>query len=307
MHLDPSRLRFLLAVARAGGVLAAADELKVTPSAVSQQLTRLARETGYTLVTRTPLGSTLTPEGQALAEAAQEIERTLATVRSRLERAETELKGPMRIGGFQSFLSTVVAPVLPEWRLKLPGVQFHIAEGYPETLLRSLKSGDLDAAVFELDAGEVGSALPTGMIETPLLDEPWKLVVPAGALISDVTDLARLDIPWLGEQESSASAHAATRLRDMLGADQSTVHYFHGTQTALALVAAGEGMALIPELALRGVARSGVEILDVPGLGTRRVVLRSHPRSKRAKNLVQAISTLIRDAASQLVINVDDQ
>ena len=38
MILDPRRLRFLLAVARYGGVLAAADELAVTASAVSQQL-----------------------------------------------------------------------------------------------------------------------------------------------------------------------------------------------------------------------------------------------------------------------------
>lgn len=296
MHIDPSRLRFLLAVARSGGVLAAADELRVTPSAVSQQITRLSRETGHTLMTRTSDGSALTAEGLALAEAAQEIERTLAGVRSRLEHGESELKGPMRIGGFQSFLSVIIAPVLPDWRQKLPGVRFHLVEGYPETLLRSLKSGDLDAAVFELDTGEDSKGLPAGMIETPLLDEPWKVVVPAGALISDVADLGRLEMPWLGEQPTAASARAASRLRTVLGSDQTTVHYFHSIETALALIAAGEGVALIPELALQSRVHPGIEILDVPGLGTRRVVLRSYPRSNRAKEFLAVISTLIRDA-----------
>ena len=307
MHIDPSRLRFLLAVARAGGVLAAADELRVTPSAVSQQITRLARETGHTLMTRTPDGSALTAEGLALAEAAQEIERTLSAVRSKLEQGEAELTGSMRIGGFQSFLSVIIAPALPEWRQKLPGVRFHIVEGYPETFLRSLKSGDLDAAVFELDTGEDSKGLPAGMVETPLLDEPWKVVVPAGALISDVTDLPRLEIPWLGEQPTAASARAGSRLRKMLGSEQTTVHHFHSIETAIALIAAGEGMALIPELALQPNVHPGVEILDVPGLGTRRVVLRGYPRSNRAKERLSVISTLIRDELTARVPALDDQ
>ena len=71
MILDPRRLRFLLAVARYGGVLAAADELDVTASAVSQQLSKLEQETGRSLLQRTPTGSVLTPAGLALAEAAR--------------------------------------------------------------------------------------------------------------------------------------------------------------------------------------------------------------------------------------------
>ncbi|WP_032368268.1 LysR family transcriptional regulator [Rhodococcoides fascians] len=299
MRIDPSRLRFLLAVARSGGVLAAADELHVTPSAVSQQLSRLERETGHTLLIRAAGGSTLTAEGQALAEAAQEIERTLDTVRAQLEFGDAELQGVMRIGGFQSILSAVVIPALPVWRDQLPGIQFRVVEAYPEALALALKSGELDVAVFELDAGDAATTLPKGVIETPLLDEPWKLVLPAGALLSDVSDLARLGLPWLGEQSTAASTHARARLQGALGVDQGIVHYIESVQTALALVAANEGMVLLPALALRGVLPTGVDILDVPGLGTRRVVLRSHPRSTRDMKLISVLGTLIRDAVSQ--------
>lgn len=299
MHLDPARLRFLLAVARNGGILSAADELNVTPSAVSQQLTRLERETGYALVTRGSKGSTLTPEGHALAEAAQDIENTLDSVRSRLEHGEAELKGPVRLGGFQSVLASIIAPALPHWHHTHPDARFRITEAYPETLTRLLKSGDLDAALFELDyTNPDTTALPAGMIETPLLDDPWKAVVPAGTLVSDITDLSRLELPWLGEQTTTASTYARARLHGITGADDSTVHLYGSVQTALALVAANEGMALIPELALRGYPREGIEVLDISGLGTRRIVLRSRPRSARARTLVSQISSLVLQAMS---------
>ena len=57
MDVDPRKLRVLLAIARTGGVLAAADELNITPSAVSQQLNKLENEAGHALVVRTPRGS----------------------------------------------------------------------------------------------------------------------------------------------------------------------------------------------------------------------------------------------------------
>src|SRR3712207_1102635 len=116
MELDPRRLRYLLAVARTGGVLAAADELRVTASAVSQQLARLEQETGRTLLQRTPTGSVLTPAGLALAEAAEDVERALTLARERLERDEAEVSGTVRLGGFESIFASVVAPALGRWR-----------------------------------------------------------------------------------------------------------------------------------------------------------------------------------------------
>ncbi|MFC9356655.1 LysR family transcriptional regulator [Rhodococcus sp. NPDC057014] len=299
MEIDPRRLRYLLAVARAGGILAAADQLHMTPSAVSQQIARLERETGQVLMTRTSQGSVLTAEGTLLAEAGQEVERTLAGVRSRLQQGPAELHGRMRIAGFQSFLSVVIAPALPQWRRALPGVVFELVETELDPHLRSLKEGEFDAAIVELDAGAAETAPPAGIAEVPLLDEPWKLVVPAGTLITDITDLEHTPLPWLGEPEA-ATAYPARRLRRISGSNKQIVHRYFGTQTALALVAAGEGMTVLPSLALRGMLREGVDVIDVPGLGTRRIVLRSYPRGKIADNLVAAVTGLLREATSTL-------
>jgi DNA-binding transcriptional LysR family regulator len=297
MEIDPRRLRFLLAVARTGGVLAAADELRVTPSAVSQQIARLEKETGRTLLQRTPSGSLLTPVGLALAEAAEDVERALTLARTRLEHDESEVSGTVRLGGFQSFLATIVAPALPDWRSRYPALSIDTVEAEEADMMRWLRTGSLEGVIVELDA-EGSYAPPRGTHDVPLLDEPWKLVVPTGALLAtDVVDLGRITLPWLGVDPSAASSHAISRVRRALGAETTSRHVTYSTQTALALVAAGEGVALVPSLALVGYASEGVDALDVPGLGMRRVVLRLLTRA-RASATLETATMLLREAAA---------
>lgn len=299
MDIDPRRLRVLLAIARTGGVLAAADELGITASAVSQQLNKLEDETGHALVVRTPKGSVLTPAGLAVAEAGEEIERALSVARARIEGGAT-VAGVVRVGGFTSFVRTVVIPRLPEWRVEYPQLEIRIVEDDFPALMRLLRQRQLDAVVVELDSTTAEQrSLSAGMIEEPLLDEPWKLVVPAGALLStENLDLAGLPFPWLGVEPSAANAAVLGRLRQSTGARMETVHQYQETLTALALVAAGEGIAIVPTLALSGVVQDGVDILDVPGLGTRRIVLRRFDRRRSTSMPADTVARLLRESAA---------
>jgi molybdate transport repressor ModE-like protein len=299
MEIDPRRLRVLLAIARTGGVLAAADELGITPSAASQQLNKLEDETGHALVVRTPKGSVLTPAGLAMAEAAEEIEHALNAARARME-GGAELSGVVRVGGFTSFLRTVVIPHLPDWRLQYPQLQIRIVEDDLPALMRLLRQRGLDAVVVELDSMTAEQrSLPAGVSEEPLLDEPWKLVVPSGALLdTENIDLARLPMPWLGVEPSAANAAVIGRLRRATGAQVETVHQYQDTLTALALVAAGEGAAVVPALALSGVVQDGVDVLDVPGLGTRRIVLWRFDRRRSVSGPVDTVARLLRESVA---------
>jgi molybdate transport repressor ModE-like protein len=299
MDIDPRRLRVLLAIARTGGVLAAADELGITASAVSQQLNKLEEETGHALVARTPKGSVLTPAGLAVAEAGEEIERALNVARARIE-GGAKIAGVVRVGGFTSFVRTVVIPRLPEWRTQYPQLQIRIVEDDFPALMRLLRQRQLDAVVVELDSTTAEQrSLSAGMTEEPLLDEPWKLVVPSGALLTtENIDLARLPLPWLGVEPTAANAAVLGRLRQSTGAQMDTAHQYQETLTALALVAAGEGIAIVPTLALSGVSHDGVDVLDVPGLGTRRIVLRRFDRRRSASMPVDTVARLLRESAA---------
>lgn len=300
MDIDPRRVRVLLAVARSGGVLAAAEELRITPSAVSQQLSKLEDETGHALVLRTPKGSVLTPAGLAIAEAGEEIERALSAALARME-GGAKVAGTVRVGGFTSFIRTVLIPRLPEWRTQYPQLQIHIVEDDFPVLMRLLRQRELDAVVVELDSTAAEQrVLGSGLIEEPLLDEPWKLVVPSGSLLTtENIDLGRLPLPWLGVEPSAANVAVLTRLGRASGARMDTVHQYLDTLTALALVAAGEGVAIVPTLALTGVVQDGVEVLDVPGLGTRRIVLRRVGGRRRRSSLpVDTVARLLRESAA---------
>lgn len=299
MEMDPRRLLVLLAVARTGGVLAAADELRITPSAVSQQLTKLENEAGQALLLRTPKGSVLTPAGLAMAEAGEEIERALNVARSRMQ-GEAEVAGVVRLGGFTSFMRTVVIPRLPEWRVQYPQLQIQLVEdGFP-ALMRLFRQRQLDAVVVEQDSTTSDQRpLAAGMVEEPLLDEPWKLVVPAGSLLTtDNLDLSRLPLPWLGVEPSAANIAVLGRLRHSTGAHIETIHQYQDTLTALALVAAGEGVAIVPTLALTGVVHDQVDILDVPGLGTRHIALRRFDRRRPTSLPLDTVARLLRESAA---------
>ena len=280
-------------------MLAAADELGITASAVSQQLSKLEDETGHAMVVRTPKGSVLTPAGLAVAEAGEEIERALSVARARIE-GGAKIAGVVRVGGFTSFVRTVVIPRLPEWRSQYPQLQIRIVEDDFPALMRLLRQRQLDAVVVELDSTTAEQrSLSAGMTEEPLLDEPWKLVVPAGALLStENIDLARLPLPWLGVDPIAANSAVLGRLRQSTGAQMETVHQYQETLTALALVAAGEGIAIVPTLALSGVAHDGVDVLDVPGLGTRRIVLRRFDRRRSPSTPVDTVARLLRESAA---------
>ncbi|ASN22162.1 LysR family transcriptional regulator [Paenarthrobacter sp. CCNWLY172] len=299
MDVDPRRLLVLLAVARTGGVLAAADELRITPSAVSQQLSKLETEAGQALLLRTPKGSMLTPAGLAMAEAGEEIERALNVARARMQ-SEVNIAGVVRVGGFTSFMRTVVIPRLPEWRSQYPQLQIQIVEDSFPAVMRLLRQRQLDAVVIEQDSTAAEQhPMAAGMVQEPLLDEPWKLVVPAGSLLgTDNIDLSRLHLPWLGVEPSAANTAVLGRLRHSTGARIETVHQYHDTLTALALVAAGEGVAIVPTLALTGVVHDHVDILDVPGLGTRHIALRRFDRRRAASLPVDTVARLLRESAA---------
>src|SRR2546430_10746504 len=114
MQIDPRRLAVLGAVANAGGVLAAATVLHLTPSAVSQHIARLEAETGVTLLDRSRLGGRrsagLTPAGRLLAAHAGRLAETLAAAERDLATLTRQGSGPGSVGALPTAIPHSVAP-----------------------------------------------------------------------------------------------------------------------------------------------------------------------------------------------------
>jgi DNA-binding MarR family transcriptional regulator len=114
MDLDPRRLLTLQAVSRHGGVSGAADALHISPSAVSQQMNSLEGAAGIALFDRSERSIRLTPAGELLLGAAQQIEDALDQAEAELGRRQQVIEGTVVIGSFQSAIISLISPCLAE-------------------------------------------------------------------------------------------------------------------------------------------------------------------------------------------------
>jgi DNA-binding transcriptional LysR family regulator len=283
--LDVTRLRVLVAVARYGSVTAAARALNYAQPSVSHHHARLEAETGAKLLQRAGRGVRLTDAGRLLAERAAEI-------LGRLDAAENELaahvglrEGRVRLAAFPSALGTIVPAAAACLEAESPGMDLMLTEAEPPEALRMLRAGYVDVAlVFRhqetADAGPPSSE-DEGARGTLLLDEPVHLITAAARQPAAITAAEPA-----AARPTSADLAAYAGHRWIAGCERCRGYLLR--QCALvgftpkiafttddyiavqALVAAGLGVATLPELALRSARHPGV--CAVPISGARRHV-----------------------------------
>jgi molybdate transport repressor ModE-like protein len=275
MSLDPRRLLVLHAVHRHGSVHAAAQRLHLSPSAVSQHLARLEAETGVGLLDRTRLGGGrsigLTGAGRALAEHAEALAGALADAEETLSTLRGGPVGTAPVGAFPTAIRRLVAPAVAALAHTHPGLTPRVVEVSEPAALTDLAAGRLDVAVLELD-GDTPERHTTGIVERPLLRDEYRVVIPAAW--AERSDRDVLAGPWVAGPPGSAARAALDRLATTGAASITVAHECLEFPAALALVDAGLGSALVPELALgqfehgrslvhRGALDAGARVLTV--------------------------------------------
>jgi DNA-binding transcriptional LysR family regulator len=213
--LDVRRLRVLREVALRGSIAGAAESLRFTPSAVSQQVAKLEREAGVALVERGPKSVTLTTAGWRLVEHAEAILERLAAAESELR----ELAGSppeLRVGANTTAAVTIVPGALTRFASVRPDVEVAVAESDPLISLARLCARELDLAiVFEYDHVPLPDD-PRIALET-LLEEPMRIVLPAGHPVARQRAVRLLDLAedtWIcSTPRSSCHLRRGRRLR----------------------------------------------------------------------------------------------
>ena len=272
MHLDARRLAVLLAVHRCGGILAAAGELCLSPSAVSQQIARLEAETGLRVLDRHPSGAVLTPAGRVLVAAAERIEAELTDARKKLAPMRGEAAGSVVIGAFPTIITGLLAGLVGQLRHDAPGLELRLRQIEAEPAQRELRRGTIDVLLTEAD-GLIGQTTPEGTRDVIVMDEPWLVALPAH--YPAPRTLADLETyPWLGAEPHTAAHRVIEQAQSRLHAKLPTVHRYDDYTVAFALVAEGAGIAVLPALAAASTPPAGVQIASVPGLGTRQIIAR---------------------------------
>ncbi len=287
------RLEVLLAVSREGGIQAAADVLRVSPSAVSQQIRKLEQETGTELLTRTPAGAVLTEAGKIVTAGAERIEGELDRTQRELLEYANKPTGAVRLCAFQTVIRGLVLPNLGLLAEEAPGIDLHIREANSDQALAALRRGKADIAVLEFDS-EVPRGL-RGVKVLPLLQDPWYTVFPS-RLTTPLDPRELADTTWLGVDQETAGFRATGRLAELWGFKPSTTYVYSDYDVALHMVAAGLGTTVIPELGLSDMPE-GVEARVLPGLGTRRLVLGIAAAQSRQSDAVDLTCKVLRQVA----------
>ena len=257
--LDVTRLRVLAAVARHGSVTAAAAELSYSQPAVSHHLSRLEHETGARLVQRVGRGIRLTEAGRLLAERAEEILGRLGAAEAELAAHSGLRAGRVRLAAFPSALATVVPAAAAAFTASHPDVELCFVESEPPEALRMLRAGEVDVAlVFEYPGDPDDAALR----RTPVLVEPLYLVTPAGRR-TRLTDHA--DADWIGGCERCRS-HLVRRCA-AAGFTPRIAFTTDDYVAVQALVAAGLGVTILPELTLSAHRAPGIRATRLSGEG----------------------------------------
>jgi DNA-binding transcriptional LysR family regulator len=276
--LDVTRLRVLVAVARHGSVTAAARELNYAQPSVSHHLARLEAETGVRLIQRAGRGIRLTDAGRLLADRAAEV-------LGRLDAAENELAahaglraGRVRLAAFPSALGTIVPAAAAMLQAGHPGMDLRLIEAEPPEALRMLRAGYVDVAlVFRHISGPLDGAVPARAAEAPagpeeegtrgrlILDEPVHLVTRRKASGGPTgCDLARYaQCRWIAGCDR-CRIHLMTQC-SLAGFTPKIAFTTDDYVAVQALVAAGLGVATLPDLALRAARHPGIRTAELPG------------------------------------------
>jgi len=260
--LELRHLVALRAIAEQGTFAAAAAQLGYTQSAISQQLAALERIVGQRLLER-PRGrrpTGLTDAGQLLLRHARAVLARVQAARADLATLAADGGPPLRIGIYQSIGVHVLPAVLKRFRHEWPQVRtdLHEAAGDAE-LLAAVEAGELDLTFSMLPVGD-------GPFEaTELLHDPYVVAVPADSALAGrgcppkLRELAELPVMGFRTCRNEQRIEAYLRTR---GIELNVVFRSDDNMTIQAMVAAGEGVALMPRLTLLPPAE-GIALLEL--------------------------------------------
>lgn len=245
-HTTLERLRTFHSISSTGTIAGAARRLGYTPSAVSQQLSALERETRVALVERSNRGVSLTAAGVVLAERASDI---LDLVQSTLEAASSasgDFVTPVRLAAFPTAITTMLLPL----RTRLDStVHLSIIDVESETALQALIARQVDAAIIDGDAGDRHADRQVNRLHRMVLRaEPVRMVARADRQVVSLESCA--DVPWVLGGPGSRLGDAMRALCRTAGFEPHVVVETDDHHVTFEAISAINAVSVLPALAL---------------------------------------------------------
>ena len=262
-----TQLRALIAVTDSGGFTAAARQLRLTQSGVSQAIAALEAALEVPLVTRDRGGVAATEVGATIVTHAREALAHVEAMQQHAARAAGLEFGTLRIASVGSAAARLLPPILRTFRRRHPAIEVILLEGTDQEVVAWVRSRVADVGFAAADAADI-----SGLSVRALAADHLLLVVPSAHRLANRERASLADVR--GEPLLMSAGGCEPIIRgalDRAGVELPVRMVVRDIGTLIALVSEGFGVTLIPELAMPS-SRGRVRMLRLDPAVRRRLV-----------------------------------
>lgn len=297
MKITIKQIEGFLAVADLGNFSRAAKRLNIAQPALSQAVKDLEAELAVRLFDRTTRRVELTDAGRefrhSAAKALEELEHAVESVHELAERR----RGRLRIAA-PPLLATVVLPqAIAEFQKRFPGISIQLADVGTEQIVEAVRSGNADCGLGTFSPAE------DGIERVPLVRDSLMLFCDHRSSFKGATT-----VRWRELEDQpliTLTRDSGIRLLVEIGFEASEIalkpaYEVSQVTTAIALVEAGLGVAVLPTYALAAARYRKVagKLLTEPNIS--REVVMIHATGRSISPAVSAFASVVRCYAQQL-------
>lgn len=297
MDLTLHQLRLFLAVVEHDTISAAAEALGYTPSAISQQLGGLEQACGVPIFERVGRGLRLSDAGRVLVDHAHSVLNGAEAALAAVARVDSVIEGTVVVSAYESVASTLLPTLLTTARDRYPDLEIRVRQMDPDESIPALLRGDVDLA-FTVDYPHSPLGPTAGVDTWDITHDRFHLVVPFDdALGAEPVPLGSLaNRPFISSPPGMSCGECVIAACRAAGFEPIINHALDDYPTALRLVAAGEGVALVPDL---GLVRppQGIRVIPLQDAVTRDVQLAVRSASASRPSYLAVRDALIIAAA----------
>ncbi|MBM7843172.1 LysR family transcriptional regulator [Herpetosiphon giganteus] len=290
--MEFSQLRYFEAVARLGNVTKAAHEQHIAQPSMSKALQALEQEVGVQLFDRVGRGVELSDAGHVLLPYARRILAEIQAARQALQARADLTVGHVSLGVTPTVGTRLIPQALAAFNRRYQGIQLELHEAGASELVELLNAGVVDLAIV--------SALVHGVESTTLLSEPLVVAVSQqhrfaqrqSVLASELRDEGFILFP-----QGYELRNYTLQLCEQAGFAPRIVLDGGEMDTVVSLVAAGLGVAVVPQLAID--QRIGLHALTIADGGLHRTLRLIRHSQRQPSPAAAALHQVLHEWVSQ--------
>jgi DNA-binding transcriptional LysR family regulator len=286
-----AQLRVLVALEELGRFTDVAEKLGITQSAVSHSLAGLEEELGTPLVYRDRRGGVPTEAGKRVLAHAREVLARMDRIREDVSALAGLTVGAVRVGSLQSVAARVLPGVVTRFRTKYPGIEVSVFEGTDPEIFEWFGSDTVELGIVTARADRMETRFLMKDRLMAVLPECHPLIARSEITLQELSE-------WpLIRAFGTCGTLVASGLAGIGIAPGPKMIEARSLETLAAMVRAGAGAGILPELALPS-DRSGVKVVPIEPPLVRELVLVApsfEALSPAAMAFADAVQSYVRD------------